>query len=245
MTPLPDYPWQMVGSDLFQIHNDHYLLTVDYFSWYPELTRLSTTTSAAIISALKTSFARFGIPETVRSDNGPQFDSAEFANFASQYGFTHKTSSPRFPQSNGLVELAVKTVKQLLQQSDDHCLALLNFRSTPLPWCDLSHGQRVWITLDVTPVKGTITSSLIAPRSYFVETDTGSVRRNRFHLNPSPDRQVPATPGAEPHKIMTRSQTGTVITPPARSETMELKRGDVTLAAFIEFSLLYGHYYPT
>ena len=275
-TPLPDYPWQMVGSDLFQIHNDHYLLTVDYFSRYPELTRLSTTTSAAVISALKTTFARFGIPETVRSDNGPQFDSAEFTNFASQYGFTHQTSSPRFPQSNGLVERAVKTVKQLLQQSDDHCLALLNFRSTPLPWCDLSpaellmgrrlrtklpqvsqhltptwpylpqfkkedeqfkrnqkkyfdrhcrarelpdlpDGQRVWITSGVTPVKGTITSSSsTAPRSYSVETDTGSVRRNRFHLNPSPDGQVPAAPGAEPHKIMTRSQTGTVITPPAR-----------------------------
>ena len=98
MTPLPDYPWQMVGSDLFRIHNDHYLLTVDYFSRYPELTRLSTTISAAVISTLKTTFARFGISETVRSNNGPQFDSVEFANFASQYRFTHQTSSPRFPQ---------------------------------------------------------------------------------------------------------------------------------------------------
>ena len=39
------------------------------------------------------------------------------------------------------MERAVKTVKQLLQQSDDHCLALLNFRSTPLPWCDLSPAE--------------------------------------------------------------------------------------------------------
>ena len=80
---------------------------------------------------------------------------------------------------------------------------------------DQPDGQRVWITSGVMPVKGTITSSSTAPRSYSVEMDTGSVRRNRFHLNPSPDRQVPAAPEAEPHKIMTHSQTGTVITPPA------------------------------
>ena len=140
-TPLPDYPWQMVGSNLFQIQNSHYLLTVDYFSRYPEVTKLSSTSSTAVISALKTIFARFGIPDTVRSDNGPQFDSAEFAEFAKGYGFSHKTSSPRFPQSNGLVERMVKTVKQLLQQSDDHCLALPNFRSTPLPWCNLSPAE--------------------------------------------------------------------------------------------------------
>ena len=87
-------------------------------------------------------------------------------------------------------------------------------RARELP--DLPDGQRVWITLGVTPVKGTITSSSTAPCSYSVEMDTWSVRRNRFHLNPSPDGQVPAAPGAEPHKIITRSQTGTVITPPAR-----------------------------
>ena len=136
-TPLPDYPWQVIGSDLFQVKNDHYLLTADYFSRYPEVTKLTSTTPAAVIVALKRQFARFGIPEIVRSDNGPQYDSAEFADFAKEYGFTNQTSSSGFPQSNGFVERIVKTVKKLLQQSDDPCLALLTFRSTPLPWCNL------------------------------------------------------------------------------------------------------------
>ena len=131
--PLPDYPWQVIGSDLLQVKNDHYLLTADCFSRYPEVTKVTSTTSAAVLSALKTQFARFGIPEIVRSDNGPQYDSAEFAEFTKQYGFTHQTSSPRFPQSNGFVERMVKTVKKLLWQSDDPCLALLTFRSTPPP----------------------------------------------------------------------------------------------------------------
>ena len=36
-TPLPDYPWQVVGSDLFSLNGAKYLLTVDYFSRYPEV----------------------------------------------------------------------------------------------------------------------------------------------------------------------------------------------------------------
>ena len=31
-TDLPDYPWQVVGSDLFVLKETQYLLVVDYFS---------------------------------------------------------------------------------------------------------------------------------------------------------------------------------------------------------------------
>ena len=34
---LPDYQWQVVGSDLFELQEKHYLLVVDYFSRYPEV----------------------------------------------------------------------------------------------------------------------------------------------------------------------------------------------------------------
>ena len=108
-----------MGTDLFEIDGTHYLLTVDYFSRYPEVRQLTTTSSAAVISASKAVFAKHGIPETVRSDNGPQYSSHEFARFASTYEFKHITSSPRFPQSNGQVERMVKTVKSMLKRSQD------------------------------------------------------------------------------------------------------------------------------
>ena len=57
-TPLPDYPWQVVASDLFELKEEHYLLVVDYFSRYPEVIKLSSTTSSNIIALLKTIFAR-------------------------------------------------------------------------------------------------------------------------------------------------------------------------------------------
>ena len=70
-----------------------YLLVIDYFSRFVEVVKLKTTTSASIIEVLKPIFARFGIPETLMSDNGPQYSSQEFANFAKTYDFCHITSS--------------------------------------------------------------------------------------------------------------------------------------------------------
>lgn len=147
ITSLPDYPWQMIGSDLFELSGKHYLLVVDYFSRYPEITHLTSTTSAAVITSLKSIFARHGIPETVRSDNGPQYASQEFSKFADSYGFQDTMSSPRYP-TNGQAERTVKTVKQMLKQSEDAYLPLLNCRAIPLPWCrrspaELLMGRRI------------------------------------------------------------------------------------------------------
>ncbi|XP_065198331.1 uncharacterized protein LOC135829877 [Sycon ciliatum] len=66
------------------------------------------------------------------SDNGPQFASASFRAFAAELGFAHRTSSPRFAQSNGAAERAVQTAKQLILKNDDLPSALLAYRSTPL-----------------------------------------------------------------------------------------------------------------
>ena len=70
-----------------------------------------------------------------------QFSSKEFQDFSSTYHFNHITSSPHFPQSNVLAERTVRTVKKLLQGSKDTFLALLSYRTTSLPWCNLSLAE--------------------------------------------------------------------------------------------------------
>ena len=140
-TPLPKHPWERVAADLFQLDGSTYLLVVDYFSRYPEVIKLNSTTSKTIISSLKAIFSRHGVPSVLMSDNGPQFDSRDMKEFANAYGFQHITSSPHYPQSNGLAERTVKTMKKLLKHTADPYMVLPSYRSTPLPWCNYSPAE--------------------------------------------------------------------------------------------------------
>lgn len=126
---MPTRAWQNLGSDLFHFDGKDFLLAVDYFSKYPEIVQLQRIDSASIILALKSIFARHGIPEKLYSDNGKQYDSAECKAFAKTWGFENITSSPEYPQSNGFIEKAIQTVKKMLKKcledNKDPYLALL------------------------------------------------------------------------------------------------------------------------
>ena len=160
---LPDRPWQKLAADMFQLNGQSYLLVVDYFSRYPEVALANKTTSSDIITHMKSMFARHGIPEILISDNGPQFSCMEFAAFTKPYGFTHHTSSPHYPQSNGEVERSVKTIKYLLKKSKDSYIALMEYRATPLnnehSPAELLFGRKINTTL---PVADQSTYSLLA-----------------------------------------------------------------------------------
>ena len=130
-SPLPDRPWQKLAADLCEYKSQQYLVVVDYYSRYFEMAKLSSTTSSDIINHLKSIYARHGISEVMMSDNGPQFSSSAFAQFAKEYGFHHITSSPTFAQSNGGVERAVQTEKNLIKKNGDPYLALLCYWATP------------------------------------------------------------------------------------------------------------------
>ena len=110
-TPLPQHPWERVGTDLFELNGKHYIVVADYYSRYPEVIRLTSTTSASIITAMKSVFSWHGIPHTVVSDNGPQYVSAEMKKFSSLYEFNHVTTNPHYPQSNGLLKGQLKPLR--------------------------------------------------------------------------------------------------------------------------------------
>ena len=133
---LPTRPWQIIGSDLFQYANRHYIILVDYYSSWPEVYLLSSPNSKCVIEATKEAFAHHGIPEEVISDNGPQYSSREYKCFAKEWEFKHTTSSPHYPKSNGLAEATVKIVKGLIKKSNrsnkDIKKGLLIIRNTPL-----------------------------------------------------------------------------------------------------------------
>lgn len=148
---LPMRPFEKVGIDICEYRKQHFLVLVDYYSRYIDIARLPSLSATSVIGKSKGFFAQHGIPNTVISDNGPQFSSKEFTEFAEKWGFSHVTSSPHYPQANGAAERAVQTAKVILRQ-DDVFLALLSYRSTPIPQlgvspAELAMGRKIRSTL--------------------------------------------------------------------------------------------------
>ena len=78
-------------------------------------------------------------------DQGIQFVSQEFKQFAVQYRFKVQHSGPRYPQSNGFIEAMVKVVKGKMEKAEDSGsdphLAMLIYRVTPIRPGQLSPGE--------------------------------------------------------------------------------------------------------
>lgn len=133
---LPNRPWQIIAMDMLYLEGHEYLLVVDTYSKFPEIMILKNQTSYEIINCLKAIFSRHGIPQLVYSDNGTNFVSQEMKNFAKQWKFSLKTSTPQYPQSNGFIERHVQTVKNVLIKANrdrkDMYLMLLELRNTPI-----------------------------------------------------------------------------------------------------------------
>ena len=133
---IPITPWTKVGMDLFELNMVQYLLIVDYHSKFPVVHRLTSTTSASVVNAVTGIFGLLGSPTEIMSDNGPQFIGAAFQQMCKDWGITHQTSSPRYPQSNGQIERTVRTVKEIIRKTqatgESTAAALLNLRCTPV-----------------------------------------------------------------------------------------------------------------
>lgn len=100
---------------------------------------ISTVSFKVVEPRLNKIFAEFGIPETVRTDNGPPFNGKEFANFSQTLGFKHRKVTPLWPRANGEVERFMRTIKKTIEAAKvDHqpwkdvlCDLLRNYRATP------------------------------------------------------------------------------------------------------------------
>ena len=59
----PEGPWLQIDIDLYSSEFDHYLTIQDYYSEWPEVYKLTETTTRAVIASLKDCFSRFGKPQ--------------------------------------------------------------------------------------------------------------------------------------------------------------------------------------
>ena len=115
---IPEGPWRKLGIDYFAFDGNSYVLICDYFLKFPFLYRAKTS-FWSLRDCLIDLFSIEGYPDEIVSDNGPPFQSKEFAKFLSGLGIKHTTSSPGYPRSNVFIERHIQTVKNMLSKSSN------------------------------------------------------------------------------------------------------------------------------
>ena len=119
MTSLPDGPWQQVSIDFCEVAGHYVLVVVDDYSRFPEVEIVHSTSAKAVLPKLDRVFAAYGVPQAVKSDNGPPFNGHEFAQFADYLGFKHRRITPLWPEANGEVERFMKTFGKVLRTTSN------------------------------------------------------------------------------------------------------------------------------
>ena len=116
--PFPSKPWSHIHIDFAgPISGTTYLVVVDAYSKFPEVVKMTSTTSTATINILRDMFSRYGLPETMVSDNGPPFIASEFQQFCRNNGIMHRTSAAYKPSTNGQAERVVQILNPAIAQA--------------------------------------------------------------------------------------------------------------------------------
>lgn len=141
MTEIPAAPWTKVCIDFCGPFpsGDLLLVVIDEYSRYPEVEIIKSTAASTVLPKLDRIFATHGIPVEVKSDNGPPFQSLEFARYAQEKGFKHRKITPLWAPANSEAERFMRTVQKAIRTSttegrnwkQDLQQFLLQYRATP------------------------------------------------------------------------------------------------------------------
>ena len=113
----------------------------DQYARYPVVEFTSSTSADYVIPLFTRVFNTYGIPEEIKSDNGPPFNGSKFANFAQEQGFRHRKVTPGWAEANSDVERFMQTLKKSARTSKLEGKAIWegvqrtvgSYRATPHP----------------------------------------------------------------------------------------------------------------
>lgn len=119
MTDPPERVWQRLAMDFHgPLSNGHELLCViDELSKFPVVLEVNSTAAQYVLPKLDSLFSLMGIPEVVKTDNGPPFQGKDFKDFCDEFGIKHRRITPAWPQANGQVEVFNRNIKRIIQKS--------------------------------------------------------------------------------------------------------------------------------
>jgi hypothetical protein len=97
--------------------NRYLLITMEYFTKWPEAYAIHNQEAATVAEALVTNFfCRFGVPRELHSDQGRNFESRLMQELLERLGVNKTRTTPLHPQSDGMVERYIKTIEEHLRK---------------------------------------------------------------------------------------------------------------------------------
>ena len=194
MTPTPDHAWQSVAADFCGPFptGELVLVVIDEKSRYPAVEIINSMSAKETIPAMENIFATHGLPESLKSDNGPPFQSKDFRQFCLSKGIKHHRITPLWPESNGLAENFMKTVGKAARTAHSEgkdwrqamYVTLANYRATPHPSTGKSPSMvlmgreprtKLPSLADEKPSDGVLEKDIIAKRK---QKEYADVKRN-------------------------------------------------------------------
>ena len=145
--PSVMHTWPKENAPWHRVHMDHayikevglILILVDAYSGWPEAVWVKDRSAETVKTVLRAIFARLGVPHTLVSDNAAEFGDGELMDWLNKIGCLAVKTPPKHPQSNGLAERMVQTIKKAVtmwekgRETFNTFMArfLINFRSIP------------------------------------------------------------------------------------------------------------------
>ena len=139
----------------------------DAYSKWLDVHMMQFITSSKTIEKLRITFANYGLPRKVVTDNGSSFTSEEFRTFMSENGIVHVTSAPYHPSSNELAERAVQTFNNGINRTQGSTIQ--------------ERLSKFLFTYRITPH----TTTGIAPSQLLVRRHVDAIRRRNLPVEPT------------------------------------------------------------
>jgi transposase InsO family protein len=129
----------------------YFSIVIDTYSRFPEVEIVKSRSATSTISKLERIFATHGLPNVLKSDNGPPFQSNEFKQFMKENGIKHQRITPLWPQANSEAEHFMKPMEKAIRAAHiekknwrkELYHFLLNYRATPHTTTKLT---QFWLT---------------------------------------------------------------------------------------------------
>lgn len=120
MSEMPEAPWHSLAIDFYgpTPSNTSLIELICEYSRYILCKETNSKTAGAVIAWLHEIFSTFGIPFGIKSDNGPPFNSEEFAKFCAIYGIKHRLITLYWPRANGEIEQFNRNLTKVIRNAD-------------------------------------------------------------------------------------------------------------------------------